>query len=99
MAYKRDIDDVRESPALDIMHLLRKRGAEVGYVDPYVPELNFDGTVMHASGPEAVPAADCVVIVTDHSSFDYKALLNDAQLIVDTRNALKGVKSEKVFRL
>jgi UDP-N-acetyl-D-glucosamine dehydrogenase len=99
MAYKRDIDDVRESPALDIMHLLRKRGAEVGYADPFVPELNFDGAVLCASGPEAVPAADCVVIVTDHSSFDYKALVKDARLIVDTRNALKGVKSEKVFRL
>ena len=99
MAYKRDIDDVRESPALDIMHLLRKRGAEVGYADPFVPELNFDGAVLRASGPEAVPAADCVVIVTDHSSFDYKALVKDARLIVDTRNALKGVKSEKVFRL
>ena len=99
MAYKRDIDDVRESPALDIMHLLRKRGAEVAYVDPFVPELTFDGAILRASGPEAVSGADCVVIVTDHSSFDYNALLKDAHLIVDTRNALKGVKSEKVFRL
>jgi UDP-N-acetyl-D-glucosamine dehydrogenase len=98
-AYKRDIDDVRESPALDIMHLLKKRGAEVSYVDPFVPELRLDGETLHASGSEAVASADCVVIVTDHSSFDYKALLKDASLIVDTRNALKGVKSDKVFRL
>jgi UDP-N-acetyl-D-glucosamine dehydrogenase len=98
-AYKKDIDDVRESPALDIMHLLRKRGADVGYVDPYVPEIRFEGDTMRASGPEAVSEADCVVIVTDHSSFDYAALLRDSRLIVDTRNALKGVKSDKVFRL
>jgi UDP-N-acetyl-D-glucosamine dehydrogenase len=98
-AYKRDIDDVRESPALDIMHLLRKRGAEVGYVDPFVPELRLEGDTLCASGTDAVAGADCVVIVTDHSGFDYQALLRDASLIVDTRNALKGVKSDKVFRL
>ncbi len=98
-SYKRDIDDVRESPALDIMHLLRRRGAQVGYVDPWVPELMLEGEVLRASSLGAVPDADCVVIVTDHSSFDYAALLRDARLIVDTRNALKGVRSEKVFRL
>jgi len=98
-AYKRDIDDVRESPALDIMHLLRKRGAEIGYVDPHVPELRLEGEIMHTTSADAVSGADCVVIVTDHSCFDYQALLRDAPLIVDTRNALKGVKSDKVFRL
>jgi UDP-N-acetyl-D-glucosamine dehydrogenase len=98
-AYKRDIDDVRESPALDIMHLLRKRGAQIAYVDPYVPELRLEGETIHASGTDAVAGSDCVVIVTDHSCFDYQALLRDAALIVDTRNALKGVKSDKVFRL
>ncbi len=70
-AYKRDIDDVRESPALDIMHLLRRRGAEVGYVDPHVPELRLDGETMRLSERRGVPDADCVVIVTDHSGFDY----------------------------
>ena len=98
-AYKRDIDDVRESPALDIIHLLRKRGAEVGYVDPYVPEIRLEAGTLKASGADAVAGADCVVIVTDHKCFDYAALLRDARLIVDTRNALKGVKSDKVFRL
>jgi UDP-N-acetyl-D-glucosamine dehydrogenase len=98
-AYKRDIDDVRESPALDIMHLLRKRGAEVSYVDPHVPELKLENDTLRSVGTDAVAGADCVVIVTDHSSFDYKALVRDASLIVDTRNALKGVRSGKVFRL
>ena len=98
-AYKRDIDDVRESPALDIMHLLRKRGAEISYVDPHVPELKLENDTLLSAGADSVAGADCVVIVTDHSSFDYKALVRDASLIVDTRNALKGVRSEKVFRL
>jgi UDP-N-acetyl-D-glucosamine dehydrogenase len=98
-AYKRDIDDVRESPALDIMHLLSKKGAEVGYLDPYVPEVRLEGGVLHSGTAADVAAADCVVIVTDHSCFDYGALVRDARLIVDTRNALKGVKSDKVFRL
>jgi UDP-N-acetyl-D-glucosamine dehydrogenase len=99
VAYKRDIDDVRESPALDIMHLLSKRGAEISYVDPYVPQVRFDSEIVLASDDDVVKTADCVVIVTDHKSFDYEALLADAHLIVDTRNALKGVVSEKVYRL
>jgi UDP-N-acetyl-D-glucosamine dehydrogenase len=98
-AYKRDIDDVRESPALDIMHLLRKRGAEISYVDPHVPELKLENDTLRSGVTGAVAEADCVVIVTDHSAFDYKALVRDASLIVDTRNALKGVRSDKVFRL
>jgi UDP-N-acetyl-D-glucosamine dehydrogenase len=99
IAYKRDIDDVRESPALDIIHLLRKRGAEIFYVDPYVPQCRFDHETMRASSSDVVKTADCVVVVTDHTVFDYQALLTDAKLIVDTRNALKGVVSDKVFRL
>ena len=99
VSYKRDIDDVRESPALDIMHLLKKRGAEVSFVDPFVPEIRFDGGAMKASSVDAVRTADCVVIVTDHSAFDYAALVRDANVIVDTRNALKGVRSDKIFRL
>jgi UDP-N-acetyl-D-glucosamine dehydrogenase len=100
VSYKRNIDDVRESPALDIIHLLKHRGAEVSYADPYVPEIRFGDDVMHACNEEAaVKDADCVVIVTDHASFDYPALVRDARLIVDTRNALKGVRSDKIFRL
>jgi len=100
VAYKRDIDDVRESPALDIIHLLGKRGALVSYSDPFVPHINADGTEMKAIDVDAgVSQADCVVIVTDHKKFDYPALVKNAQLIVDTRNALKGIASEKIVRL
>ena len=71
VAYKRDIDDVRESPALDIIHLLGKRGAKVGYSDPYVASISADGIEMKATPVSAAAEADCVVIVTDHKSFDY----------------------------
>ncbi len=102
VAYKRDIDDVRESPALDIIHLLDKRGAKVTYSDPYVPKLRADGAVpaMEAIDPDTGAAeADCVVIVTDHRCFDYARILQRAQLVVDTRNALKGQESDKIVRL
>ena len=102
VAYKRDIDDVRESPALDIMHLLGRRGATVSYSDPYVPALRADGVVpeMAAIDPEKGAAeADCVVIVTDHKKFDYPGIVERAKLIVDTRNALKGHESKKIVRL
>ncbi len=99
VAYKRDIDDLRESPALDVILLLRRLRAEVSYSDPYVPALRLDGVELTALPEEAAGAADCVVIVTDHSAFDYRALVERARLIVDTRNALKGVVSEKIVRL
>ena len=102
VAYKRDIDDVRESPALDIIHLLAKRGAKVTYSDPYVAHLRADGAVpdMDAIDPEqAAAVADCTVIVTDHKKFDYSSIVAKAKLIVDTRNALKGMESEKIVRL
>ena len=100
VAYKRDIDDVRESPALDIIHLLGRHGAKVSYSDPYVSRVRTDGIEMDACPVEqGVAAADCVVIVTDHSGFDYSAILDEARLIVDTRNALKGHASEKIVRL
>jgi UDP-N-acetyl-D-glucosamine dehydrogenase len=99
VAYKRDIDDVRESPALDIIHLLGKRGAKVGYSDPYVDAINSDGIEMKATPVGAAAEADCVVIVTDHKGFDYPALVRSSKLIVDTRNALKGIVSDKIVRL
>src|SRR6476660_7723123 len=74
VAYKRDIDDVRESPALDIMLLLQQRGARVTYTDPHVPSLKLDGLAIDSSPAETAFAADCVVIVTDHSAFDYGEL-------------------------
>jgi UDP-N-acetyl-D-glucosamine dehydrogenase len=100
VAYKRDIDDVRESPALDIIHLLGRRGARISYSDPWVPKINADGIVMDAIDPATgAREADCVVIVTDHKDFDYSSLVKTSKLIVDTRNALKGVQSEKIVRL
>src|SRR5579884_1529391 len=103
VAYKRDIDDVRESPALDIIHMLTKRGAIVTYSDPFVPTLRADGFLRHAmealDAGEGCAQADCVVIVTDHRSFDYAAVVERSRLIVDTRNALKGCVSPKIVRL
>jgi len=99
VAYKRDIDDLRESPALDVMLLLKRRGAILSYSDPYVPVLELDGTNLKAEPEEAAASADCVVIVTDHSSFDYRALVERAPLIVDSRNALKAFRSPKIVRL
>ena len=100
VAYKRDIDDVRESPALDIIHLLGKRGAKVTYTDPYIPKIRLeDREIGSTDFGQSVAAADCVVIVTDHKAFDYRRLVKKARLIVDTRNALKGVESSKIVRL
>jgi UDP-N-acetyl-D-glucosamine dehydrogenase len=100
MAYKRDIDDVRESPALDILHLLKQRGACMTYSDPFVARIHIDGIDMQASDAHEMAAkADCVVIATDHSHFDYAALLEKSHLIVDTRNALKKFSSHKIVRL
>jgi UDP-N-acetyl-D-glucosamine dehydrogenase len=100
VAYKKDISDVRESPALDIMLLLRKRGGVLSFSDSNVHELKLDGeTLRNTALDEGLSAADCVVIVTDHSSVDYKAVLDRSRLIVDTRNALKGMVSDKIVRL
>ena len=100
VAYKRDIDDVRESPALDIMHLLSRRGAKVTYSDPYIPSIQVEQrTYTSEQDPDVVAKADCVVIITDHKATDYASLVEQAQLIVDTRNALKAFRSEKIFRL
>src|ERR1035441_4431237 len=99
VAYKRDIDDLRESPALDVMLLLKRRGGQIAYTDPYVPALCLEGLDLKSQPEEAIAAADCVVIVTDHSAFDYRKMVERAALIVDTRNALKGVNSPKIVRL
>jgi len=99
VAYKRDIDDLRESPALDVIHLLMKRGARVTYSDPFIPRIAVDGLEMAAEPAENAAAADCVAIITDHTAFDYKKLISQAKIIVDTRNALKGFTSPKIVRL
>lgn len=100
VAYKRDIDDVRESPALDIILLLEQRGARVTYTDPYIPSLRLNGHQLSSTGlAESAKVADCVVIVTDHKAFDLVSLVENAKLIVDTRNALKAFNSSKIVRL
>jgi UDP-N-acetyl-D-glucosamine dehydrogenase len=90
VAYKRDIDDIRESPALDIIRLLEGQGARVSYSDPYVPVLDEDGHEFRsvALDSKAVAAADCVMIVTDHTAVDYRMIKRHAKLVVDTRNAM-----------
>ena len=104
VAYKRDIDDMRESPALDVMHLLESKGAQVDYTDPYVPELHgreWPGRrdVRSVAADRGLyKQYDCVVIVTDHRTFDYDAMVAEADLIVDTRNAIKQPHPH-VFRL
>ena len=100
IAYKRDIDDVRESPALDIMMLLERLGAEVSYSDPYVASVQLSGTMLHTQEMlSSVSASDCVVIVTDHTGVDYAEVIKQGKVIVDTRNALKGIRSTKIVRL
>jgi UDP-N-acetyl-D-glucosamine dehydrogenase len=104
IAYKRDIDDMRESPALDVMGLLHQKGAEIMYADPHVPTL-AGRSWLGGYDLEAVPItrstlsrADCVAILTDHSAFDYNTMVAAAPLIVDTRNAIKQAHPH-VFKL
>ena len=99
-AYKRDIDDVRESPALDVILLLERLGARVTFSDPFVRSIQINGTRLEAQ--DVFPAAenaDCVVIITDHTKVDYATVVQRGKLIVDTRNALKGFRSDKIVRL
>ncbi len=100
VTYKRDIDDVRESPALDILKILESRGARVGYNDPHVPELSMNDTALRSVDLiPGVRAADVVVIVTDHSAYPYREVVDAAALVVDTRNATKGIVSDKILKI
>jgi len=104
VAYKRDIDDMRESPALDVMGLLRDRGANVSYVDPYVPEVHareWSARVdIKSEDPGSISYGryDCVVVITDHKTFDYDTMVAEADLIVDTRNAIRKPAAH-IFKL
>jgi UDP-N-acetyl-D-glucosamine dehydrogenase len=101
LTYKRDVDDLRESPSLTIIELLKQRGAVVSYNDPFFPsvgqgrhyDLNMKGVLLENLGQY-----DCVLIVTDHSDYDYARIVQEAKLIVDSRNATKGIQSEKIVR-
>ncbi len=99
VAYKKDIDDLRESPALTIIELLQKDGAHVSYHDPYFPFIGrgrkYDLQMKRAE-LDNLGQYDCVVIVTDHSDYDYRRIVQESQLVVDTRNATKGIESPKV---
>ena len=101
VAYKRDIDDLRESPALTIIELLRKKGAEVAYNDPYFPTVGrgrkYDLN-MTSAPLDHLEEYDAVLIVTDHSSYDYAQIVREAQLVIDTRNATRGIDSPKIVR-
>jgi UDP-N-acetyl-D-glucosamine dehydrogenase len=98
VAYKKDVGDVRESPALDVLELLHRRGATVSYSDPFVPTLKIVDKTLTAVDP-AKANVDCAVICTNHSSFDYDAIVKKYPLIVDTRNALRGRNGKGIFRL
>jgi UDP-N-acetyl-D-glucosamine dehydrogenase len=104
ITYKRDIDDMRESPALDVMHKLQEQGATLRYSDPWIAELPATawsgGRTLKSVRLEAkqLLAADCVVILTDHKAFDYDLVVNASRLVVDTRNATK-IRAAHVFRL
>ncbi len=101
LAYKKDIDDLRESPSLTIIELLQKQGAQVSYNDPYFPSVGrgrkYD-LQMKCTPLENLAQYDCVLIVTDHSDYDYQRIVRESQLVVDTRNATKGIRSPKIVR-
>ena len=101
VAYKRDVDDLRESPALTVLELLQKGGAEVAYNDPFFPFVGSGRKYdlrMRSTPVEQVGEFDCVVIATDHSVYDWRAIVAEARLVVDSRNATRGLVSGKIVR-
>src|SRR6266851_3111634 len=101
LAYKKDIDDLRESPSLTIIELLREQGAEVSYNDPYFPTVGKGrkyNLQMKCAPLDHLGQYDCVLIVTDHSDYDYQRIVRESQLVVDTRNATRGIRSPKIVR-
>src|SRR6266404_5878354 len=101
VAYKRDIDDLRESPSLTIIELLQKQGAEVSYHDPYFPTIGKGRKYdlhMKRSALDNLGQYDCVLIVTDHSDYDYPKIVKESRLVVDTRNATRGIVDAKIVR-
>jgi UDP-N-acetyl-D-glucosamine dehydrogenase len=101
LAYKRDVDDLRESPSLSIIEMLQLEGAMVSYNDPFFPSVGRGRKYnlnMQSQPLEKLGEYDCVLIVTDHTSYDYKLIVDESQLVVDSRNATKGIASEKIVR-
>jgi len=101
LAYKKDVNDTRESPSLDVIRLLIRAGAHVEYSDPYVPVYKEGGFEVKSVEltPETIKTADCVVLLTDHSRFNYPLIAQHARYIVDTRNAFKGMEQSNIFRI
>jgi len=101
VAYKRDVDDVRESPALDVMSLLLDKGAEITFSDPFVAEVEIRGTRLRSvvADAESIAAADAVLLLTDHTAFDRPAIAAAARLLIDTRNAFKGIAGDHILRV
>ncbi len=101
VAYKKDVDDLRESPSLKLLELLTARGATLDYNDPYFPALHkmrhYDFSNMKSVelSPERLASYDCVLIATDHSSYDYEAIVRDSKVVVDTRNVTRLVKQHR----
>jgi len=101
VAYKKDTDDIRESPAWDIMELLHDKGADISYQDPYVPQIRFKGQVLQSVpfNASSLSSHDLVVVVTDHSQFNAKEVVEHSRLVIDARNLTHGIDSEKIVRL
>ena len=101
MAYKKDIGDMRESPALDVLELLKEKGAKVSYHDPYVPDLTLGGETFKSLSLTSsnLKKMDIVVVTTNHSVFDAKMIVESSAIVMDTRNATSGIKSSKIYKL
>jgi UDP-N-acetyl-D-glucosamine dehydrogenase len=101
VSYKRDVGDVRESPALKVIDRLQRKGADVSYFDPFVPELKIGSEALASTplSPETLKGADCVLILTDHRSIDWDRIVATASVIVDTRNVLRDFRSENIIKL
>jgi UDP-N-acetyl-D-glucosamine dehydrogenase len=101
VAYKPGVNDVRESPALNVMKMLQEKGAILSYSDPYVPAIREEGLCLDSLplGNGYLGNVDCVVVLTDHREFDYRAIAEGARLVVDTRNALRGLRGDHIVRL
>jgi UDP-N-acetyl-D-glucosamine dehydrogenase len=101
IAYKKDVDDLRESPSLTIIEGLRQRGADVSYNDPYFPVVGHGrhyNLNMTCAPLTELQSYECVLILTDHSDYDYERIVREARLVIDTRNATKGIVAENIVR-
>ena len=101
VAYKKDIDDLRESPSLDLIDNLNEENAEIIYNDPFIPEFEWNGNKYKSVelDDEIIKEADAVLIATNHSAYDIKNIVEKANIVFDTRNATKGIKADNIYKL